>query len=64
MRIASSTELRNNLSKYLDQVHDDHTPLVITRSGGKPHTVMLSLDDYNAQLEVINHRSKPTTGKM
>jgi antitoxin YefM len=53
MRITSSTELRNNLAKYLDQVHDDHTPMIITRSGGKVASVLMSLDDYNSDLAAM-----------
>ena len=53
MRIASSTELRNNLAKYLDQVHDDHTPMIITRSGGKSAVILMSLEDYNSDIEKL-----------
>lgn len=34
MRILSSTELRANLAKVLDQVADDHAPVIIHRSTG------------------------------
>lgn len=34
----------------MDEVIEDHTPYIITRSKGKPIVVM-SLDDYNAMDE-------------
>ncbi len=59
MRTASSTELRNNLAKYLDQVHDDHTPLIITREGGKPAAVIMSLEDYASHEETMHLLRSP-----
>jgi antitoxin YefM len=50
MRTTSSTDFRKNLSKVMDEVNEDHTPYIITRSKGKPIVVM-SLDDYNAMDE-------------
>ncbi|PHS78050.1 MAG: type II toxin-antitoxin system prevent-host-death family antitoxin [Robiginitomaculum sp.] len=47
MKTLSSTELRKNLSKLMDQVNDDHEPVIITRAGGKL-AVLLSLEDYDA----------------
>jgi antitoxin YefM len=41
------TTARANLAKAMDQVFNDHDPLIITRNG-KPSVVMLSLDHYNA----------------
>ena len=34
MRATTTTELRANLARMMDQVIDDHTPLLITRAGG------------------------------
>ena len=59
MRIASSTELRNNLAKYLDQVHDDHTPMIITREGGKPAAVIMSFEDYTSHEETMHLMRSP-----
>lgn len=50
MRHASTTDFRANLSKLMDQVNDDHEPMLVTRSGGKP-VVVISLDDYEAMDE-------------
>lgn len=50
MKHASATEFRANLSKLMDQVNDDHEPLMVTRAGGKP-VVMVALEDYSAMDE-------------
>ena len=63
MRTASSTELRNNLAKYLDQVHNDHTPLIITRDGGKPAAVIMSLEDYASHEETMHLLRSPANAK-
>jgi len=47
MKTLSSTDLRKNLSKMMDQVNDDHEPIVVTRTNGKP-AVLLSLEDYDS----------------
>jgi antitoxin YefM len=61
--IPSSTELRNNLAKYLDQLHDDHTPMIITREGGKPSAVMMSFEDYTAHEETMYLLRNPNNAK-
>ena len=35
MRTLSSSALRANLSAVMDQVNDDHEPVIVTRAGGK-----------------------------
>jgi antitoxin YefM len=51
MRVTTSTELRKNLASTLDQVADDHAPVLITREGGKPAAVLISLEDYTSMEE-------------
>lgn len=46
MRTTSYSELRRNLTMALDQVADDHSPVIITRDRGKPAAVLMSLEDY------------------
>ena len=46
MRTTSFTDLRRNLSSMIDGVADDHEPVLITRSGGKPSAVLMSLEDF------------------
>ncbi len=52
MSAISSTELRANLAKYIDQVNDNHEALIITRSGGKD-AVLVSLEDFSAIEETL-----------
>ena len=58
MRTLSSTDFRKNLSETMDQVNDDHTPVIVTRAGGKP-VVLMSLEDYNAMDETAYLLSSP-----
>jgi antitoxin YefM len=47
MDAISYTAARANLARTMDQVCNDHEPLIITRKGEKP-VVLLSLEDYKA----------------
>lgn len=58
MRTLSSTDLRKKLAETMDQVNDDHTPVIVTRSGGKP-AVLMSLEDYAAMDETAYLLSSP-----
>ena len=58
MRTLSSTELRKKLAETMDQVNDDHTPVIVTRSGGKP-AVLMSLEDYAGLDETAYLLSSP-----
>lgn len=62
MRHASSTDLRANLSKMMDQVNDDHTPLLVTRAKGKP-VVMISLEDFQSMDETAYLLASPANAK-
>ena len=62
MRILSSTELRANLAKVLDQVADDHAPVIIHRSTGKP-VVLVSLEDWEAMDETTYLLSSPANAE-
>ena len=46
MRTKSFSELRRNLSAAIDDVTNDHEPVLITRSGGKASAVLISLEDF------------------
>jgi antitoxin YefM len=46
MRTMSFSELRKNLAAMIDQVNDDHEPVVITRDKGEPSAVLMSVEDY------------------
>ena len=47
MRTANYTELRNNLTSYLDGVVNDSEPLLVHRAGNES-VVIISLDEYNS----------------
>jgi antitoxin YefM len=54
MRTTSFTDLRKNLAATMDGVAADHEPVVITRGGGKPAAVLMSLEDF-ASYEETRH---------
>lgn len=47
MESISYTSVRSNLSKTMDQVCEDHTPIAITRKG-QSSVVMMSMEDYQS----------------
>ena len=47
MDAISYTAARTNLAKTMEQVCEDHAPVIITRSKS-PSVVMISLEDYEA----------------
>ncbi len=50
MDVISYTAARSNLAKTMDQVCDDRSPIIITRSQSQS-VVMISLEDYQALQE-------------
>jgi antitoxin YefM len=50
MDAISYTAARTNLAKTMDQVCEDHSPIIITRSKSQS-VVMISLEDYEALQE-------------
>jgi antitoxin YefM len=51
MAIVSQSEFRANMAKLLDQVEDDSKELIVTRTGGKKHMVILSIDEFESWKE-------------
>lgn len=47
MDAISYTKARNNLSKTMEKVCEDHSPIIITRRN-ENSVVMISLEDYQA----------------
>ncbi|MGI9303026.1 MAG: type II toxin-antitoxin system Phd/YefM family antitoxin [Gammaproteobacteria bacterium] len=47
MKARSYTAVRGNLAKTMEEVCDDHEPVVITRKNEKS-VVLLSLEDYES----------------
>lgn len=62
MRTLSSTQLRANLSSVMDQVNDDHEPVIVTRAKGKP-VVMVSLEDWASMDETTYLLSSPENAR-
>ena len=58
MKTLSSTALRASLSAVMDQVNDDHEPVIVTRAKGKP-VVMVSLEDWASMDETTYLLSSP-----
>ncbi|MCA9838716.1 MAG: type II toxin-antitoxin system prevent-host-death family antitoxin [Trueperaceae bacterium] len=52
MRTLNYTTARKNLANAIDNVVDDHTPLIITKGSDKA-VVMMSLEDWNAWQETM-----------
>ena len=46
MKAMSITDLRKNLAAAVDRVTADHDYTIITREGGKPAAVLMSLEDF------------------
>jgi antitoxin YefM len=63
MRVTSYSNLRKNLSTMMDQVHDDHTPVIITRDGGKSAAVLMSLEDFASYQETAYLLRSPANAK-
>ena len=62
MDTISYTAARANLSSTMQQVCNDHTPVIITRKREAP-VVMLSLQDYQAMEETSYLLRSPANAK-
>ena len=52
MEAIAYSNVRKNLAKNMEQVCDEHEPLIITRKNASS-VVMMSLEDYNAMEETM-----------
>lgn len=52
MRIKNYSELRKDLSRTMDEVLQDHVPVIITRGSKKP-VIMMSLEDFSGYEETL-----------
>lgn len=62
MDAISYTDFRKNLAGVLDQVHEDHNPVLITRQKGTP-AVLISLEDYKSFEETAYLMRSPENAK-
>ncbi len=58
MDAISYSALRSNLASTLDQVNENHKPVLITRQNGKP-AVLISLEDFHAYEETAYLMASP-----
>jgi antitoxin YefM len=63
MRATSYSDLRRNLASEIDRVTEDHEPVIITRGGGKPSAVLMSLDDFGSYEETAHLLRSPRNAK-
>lgn len=63
MRTTSFTNLRKNLAAEIDSVNHDHEPIIITRDGGKPSAVLMSLEDFASWQETHYLLKHPADAK-
>ena len=59
MTHVSFTELRQNLSHYLDQTVQGRTPVVVTRQGGRGNVVLMAEDEFAGWQETVHLLSSP-----
>ena len=63
MRAISYSDLRKNLAKELDQVTEDHEPVIITRGSGKASAVLMSLEDFGSYEETAYLMRSPKNAR-
>lgn len=62
MEAINYTVVRQTLAQKMDQVCDDHTPIIVTRQNNRS-VVMLSLEDYLALEETAYLLRSPQNAK-
>lgn len=62
MKTLSYTAIRNSLAKAMDQVNEDHAPIIITRQKGAS-AVLVSLDDFESWQETAYLARSPAMAR-
>lgn len=62
MEAINYTVVRQTLAQKMDQVCDDHTPIIVTRQNNRS-VVLLSLEDYQALEETAYLLRSPKNAK-
>jgi antitoxin YefM len=62
MKVTSYSKLRQNLARCMDEVNEDHAPMLVTRANGK-HAVLMSLEDFASYEETRYLMSNPANAK-
>lgn len=63
MRTTTYTELRKNLARMLDSVAEDRDTVIVTREGGKPAAVLMSLEEFASYEETLHLLKSPANAK-
>ncbi len=63
MTHVSYTDLRQNLSRYLDEAVESRAPIVVTRQGGKGNVVMVSEAEFAGWQETVHLLSNPVNAE-
>lgn len=63
MKAMSYTAARANLAKTMENVCNDHAPVIITRKSESP-VVMMSLDDYESMQETTYLLRSPNNARV
>ena len=59
MTHVSYTDLRQNLSRYLDEAAETRAPILVTRPGGKGNVVMIAEAEFAGWQETVHLLSSP-----
>jgi antitoxin YefM len=62
MDVITSTALRENLSKVLDEVCNSAAPLIVTRQNARP-VVLISLEEFRSIEETMHLLSSPANAE-
>lgn len=62
MDVLTFSETRANLKSVMDQVVDDHAPVIVARKRGQA-VVIMSLEDWNATNETLHLLSNPENAR-
>ncbi|MFP4302742.1 MAG: type II toxin-antitoxin system Phd/YefM family antitoxin [Alkalispirochaetaceae bacterium] len=62
MNAVNYSDLRQNLKRYLDQVHDNHETLIVARKNNE-NVVMISIEEYNSLIETSHLLSTEANAK-
>ena len=59
MTHVSPSDLRRNLSRYLDEAAETNTPIVVARQGGKGNVVIMAEAEFAGWQETVHLLSSP-----
>ena len=62
MNTISYSSFRSHLANVLDQVNDDHMPIIVTRRNGKS-AVLMSMEDFKAYEETAYLMASPENAR-